>query len=127
MTFVAVLNVSQSATGVQPGGSREKIRWRAELSEFNLPSFASMILPCEAPVRIIRCCKCKILFDKFDLARVVPFRGMHGSSDTTDFGIRGLPAVWVNIESSSDLTNWNRVGTRLLGKRNKFLPYVSNI
>jgi sugar lactone lactonase YvrE len=30
------------------------------------------------------------------------------------FGIMGLPAVWVNIESSSDLANWHLVGTRLL-------------
>jgi sugar lactone lactonase YvrE len=30
------------------------------------------------------------------------------------FGIRGLPAVWVNIESSSDLASWHLVGTRLL-------------
>jgi DNA-binding beta-propeller fold protein YncE len=30
------------------------------------------------------------------------------------FGITGLPAVWVNIESSSDLANWHLVGTRLL-------------
>jgi streptogramin lyase len=30
------------------------------------------------------------------------------------FGIKGLPAVWVNVESSSDLANWHLVGTRLL-------------
>lgn len=30
------------------------------------------------------------------------------------FGITGLPAVWVNVESSSDMTNWDVVGTRLL-------------
>ncbi len=30
------------------------------------------------------------------------------------FGMTGLPAVWVNVESSSDLITWQLLGTRLL-------------